>query len=134
MARLAGVAAGISRSVAASGWPGPGPLDERFSTIASLLQAAASASGGENAFEPAPGRERGKDDTARDRLVQVLYVSTHSTAVAIRRHLVEAEWDLRHLPGRAARADQAVIGAARRALDRLDVFEQIAGAHLAPAR
>jgi hypothetical protein len=36
-----------------------------------------------------------------------------------------------HLPGRTVRDDRATIGAARAAFDRLDVFEQLAGAYLA---
>jgi hypothetical protein len=33
MTRLAGVAAGLSRSVTEHAWPGAGPLDERFTAI-----------------------------------------------------------------------------------------------------
>lgn len=66
------------------------------------------------------GREGGNGDTARDRLVHVLYVATHRTAVAVRGHIPQAEWDSRHLPGRSVRQNGATVGAARAVLDRLD--------------
>jgi hypothetical protein len=131
MARMAGVGAGLGRSVTGSRWPGLGPLDKRLTTITDgLLQAATAAEQLPAGAGPSFDADAVVVDS-RAPLVHVLYVVTHSTAVAVRCHIAQAEWDRRHLPTRTSGHDRFDVGAAQAALDRLDVVEQLAGAYLA---
>ena len=128
MARLAGVGAGIGRSVAGSRWPGPGVGDERFDTLRGYLtQAAASTR--------LPAR-RGRSnwavaaEDARRQVVHLLYVVTHATAVALRNEVAQSRLEVRWQPKKPARPEAAALPTAQAVVNRLNVCEQLAGRYL----
>ena len=131
MARLAGIGAGIGRSMATAAWPGPGPQDERLLEVgANLARAAFLVERYGRDVQPTTPAVRADLAAARARVVHTLYVATHATTTAVRAQAAHQERES-HRRGRTARpprpAELRVLAALA---DRLTAFEELAGRYV----
>lgn len=132
MVRLVGVGAGISRAAAAGRWPGGGAADERMLEISSnLTRAALLVERYGRDVQPTSAAVRADIAAAHARLLHTLYVTAHSTSVAVQAWLQQAEDGSRRSRGRGVSLGAGDLAAGRAAVDRLQVFEQLAGAYVA---
>lgn len=132
MVRLIGVGAGISRAAAAARWPGSGAANERMLEISSnLTRAALLVERYGRDVQPTSPAVRADIAAAHARLLHTLYLTAHSTSVAVQAWLRQAENGSRRSRGRGSRPGAGDLAAGRAAVDRLQVFEQLAGAYVA---
>jgi hypothetical protein len=136
MVRLQVVGRGIGRSVSVAGWPGPGPTDERLAQVAYNLTRAAVLVGRHGRdVQPTTPETRADIGAARARVMHTLYVTVHGTSVAVTGYAK----DLQNQRDKAAQRHSPLldrphprdIAAAEGMLNRLDVFEQLAGKYVA---
>lgn len=136
MVRLQAVGRGIGRSVSVSRWPGPGPVDERLCEMAhNLNRAAVLVERNGRHVQPTTPQTRADIAAAQSRVVHAVYVAAHATAVAVTAYVHDLRERLdtatrRHTP-LAERPNLKSVPAATAYLDRLDVFEQLAGIYVA---
>jgi hypothetical protein len=133
MVRLQTIGRGIGRTVSVERWPGVGPADDRFTEMAQNLSRAASRA---ESFQRQERQALGAfADTGafRDRLVHLVYLAGHGTRVALTHQAADLQQQrdrLKRSTPTSRRLD-AVIPAVQALLERLDVFEQIAGQYVA---
>ena len=136
MVRLQAVGRGIGRSVSVSRWPGPGPTDERLAQVAyDLARAAVLIERHGRDVKPTTPESRADIAAARARVMHTLYVAVHGTSVAVAGYTKELQNQRdraaqRHSP-LSDRPHARDIAAANGLLNRLAVFEQLAGTYVA---
>lgn len=131
MARLAGIGAGIGRSISTAAWPGPGPQDERLLEVgANLARAAFLVEHYGRDVQPTTPAVRADLAAARARVVHTLYVATHATTIAVRAQAAQYDYDSRRRGGRARPPRPAELRFVAALADRLTAFEELAGRYV----
>lgn len=131
MARLAGIGAGIGRSISTAAWPGPGPQDERLLEVgANLARAAFLVERYGRDVQPTTPAVRADLVAARARVVHTLYVATHAITTAVRAQTAHHETESHRRGGKARPPRPAELRVLAALVDRLTAFEELAGRYV----
>ena len=129
MARIEAIATSLHHSQTRAGWPRPGEVDPRLSSIADDLDRATDLvirrARADQPLRPAAARDV---DAARTRLLHTVYLSAHGVTLGLRDYTAEMTHRLdtrRQIPPGDS------LTQARRALERIGTAERLAGAYLA---
>lgn len=127
MQQLETMARGMHRHQLARNWPGPGELDQRLRGLAeNFVRAAELVDGRDRARDTWPPAVRADVDAVKMRVMHTLYVAAHGVGVAVHQHIQDTEDRFGSKPSLNNRA----IARGRDAAAQLEVFEQLAGAHV----
>lgn len=128
MRRISGITEALHRTQRRTQWPGAGPGDPHFESVAtSLVRAAELVRARRHPTAPLSAAGHLDAEATRTRLMHVLHVSAHGVGVALGQHTkdLQASLDARHglPPGESLRR-------ARDAKERIAAVERLAGSYL----